>query len=92
MWLSTFSCHLKQVLASLQYHQVLMKMVRFGADQILTGKGGNYIMDEDIDALIARGEERTSKFQAKLQTNAQHNLANFSLIDDDETGRDQESD
>ena len=65
----------------------LMKMVRFGADQILSGKGGSYT-DEDIDALIARGEERTSEFQAKLQTNAQHNLANFSLIADDETGRD----
>ena len=65
----------------------LMKMVRFGADQILSGKGGTYT-DEDIDALIARGEERTSEFQAKLQTDAQHNLANFSLIADDDTGRD----
>lgn len=65
----------------------LMKMVRFGADQILSGKGGTYT-DEDIDALIARGEERTSEFQAKLQTDAKHNLANFRLIADDETGRD----
>ena len=65
----------------------LMKMVRFGADQILSGTEGTYT-DEDIDALIARGEERTSEMQAKLQTNAQHNLANFSLIADDDTGRD----
>lgn len=65
----------------------LMKMVRFGADQILSGKGGTYT-DEDIDALIARGEEKTSEMQAKLETDAQHNLANFSLLADDEHGRD----
>jgi len=63
----------------------LMKMVRFGADQILSGKGGTYT-DEDIDALIARGEERTSEMQAKLETDAQHNLANFSLLADDDGG------
>jgi SWI/SNF-related matrix-associated actin-dependent regulator of chromatin subfamily A member 5 len=65
----------------------LMKMVRFGADQILSGKGGTYT-DEDIDALIARGEERTSAIQAKLKTDAQHNLANFTLLPEDETGID----
>jgi len=65
----------------------LMKMVRFGADQILSGKGGTY-SDEDIDALIAKGEERTEAMQAKLQTDAKHNLANFSLLGDDETGMD----
>ena len=64
-----------------------MKMVRFGADQILSGKGGTYT-DEDIDALIARGEERTSEFEAKLKTDAQHNLANFQLLGEDETGTD----
>lgn len=66
----------------------LMKMVKFGADEILSGKGGRY-SDEDIDALIARGEDKTSEFNAKLQTDAQHNLANFSLLgDDDEAGHD----
>ncbi|CAB9526219.1 remodeling complex ATPase chain [Seminavis robusta] len=65
----------------------LMKMVRFGADQILSGKGGTYT-DEDIDALISRGEERTEAMQAKLQTDAKHNLANFSLIADDDNGTD----
>ena len=65
----------------------LMKMVRFGADQIISGKGGTYT-DEDIDALIAKGEQRTSDIQAKLQTDAQHNLANFTLLAEDETGRD----
>lgn len=65
----------------------LMKMVRFGADQILSGRGGTYT-DEDIDALIAKGELRTSEIQAKLETDAQHNLANFSLMADDDGGRD----
>lgn len=64
----------------------LMKMVRFGADQILNTKGGTYT-DEDIDALIAKGEEKTSNIQAKLQTDVQHNLADFKLLsEDDEKG------
>jgi SWI/SNF-related matrix-associated actin-dependent regulator of chromatin subfamily A member 5 len=61
----------------------LMKMVRFGADQIVSGKGGTYT-DEDIDALIARGEAKTSVIQAQLETNAQHSLANFSLMAEDD--------
>ncbi|GAX28328.1 SWI/SNF-related matrix-associated actin-dependent regulator of chromatin subfamily A member 5 [Fistulifera solaris] len=65
----------------------LMKMVQFGADQILSGTGGQYT-DEDIDALIAKGQERTDAMQAKLQKDAKHNLANFSLLSEDESGRD----
>jgi SWI/SNF-related matrix-associated actin-dependent regulator of chromatin subfamily A member 5 len=65
----------------------LMKMVRFGADQILSGKEGTYT-DEDIDALIARGEEKTKDTQAKLETDAKHSLADFKLLADDDTGRD----
>lgn len=65
----------------------LMKMVKFGADQILSGNGGTYT-DEDIDALIAKGEEMTSKINDKLKTDAQHNLASFSLLAEDDTGKD----
>lgn len=65
----------------------LMRMVRFGADQILSGKGGTYT-DDDIDALIAKGEERTEAINAKFQTDAQHNLANFTLMPEEETGHD----
>ena len=43
----------------------LMKMVRFGADQILNTKGGTYT-DEDLDALIAKGEERIEKLPQKI--------------------------
>jgi SWI/SNF-related matrix-associated actin-dependent regulator of chromatin subfamily A member 5 len=65
----------------------LMKMVRFGADQILSGTGGTYT-DEDIDALIAKGEEKTSAMQANLETDAKHSLADFSLLGEDEGGTD----
>jgi SWI/SNF-related matrix-associated actin-dependent regulator of chromatin subfamily A member 5 len=61
----------------------LMRMVHFGADQIISGKGGT-CTDEDIDALIAKGEEKTAAIQAKLQTDAQHSLANFTLLAEDE--------
>lgn len=64
----------------------LMQMVRFGADEILSSKGGTYT-DQDIDALIAKGEERNAALQEKLKTDAQHNLANFTLsgADDNDT-------
>jgi SWI/SNF-related matrix-associated actin-dependent regulator of chromatin subfamily A member 5 len=65
----------------------LMKMVRFGADQILSGKGGSYT-DEDIDALIAKGEEKTNEIQAMLQTDVKHNLADFKLLADNDGGKD----
>lgn len=60
-----------------------LQMVRFGADQILSGRGGTFT-DEDIDVLIARGEERTAETQANLREDAKHSLANFSLLADDE--------
>ncbi|GMI27813.1 hypothetical protein TeGR_g3429 [Tetraparma gracilis] len=63
----------------------LMKMVSFGADQILNKKGATY-SDEDIDVLLARGEEKTAAQAALLQKDVQHNLANFSLMGDDENG------
>ncbi|KAL3791224.1 hypothetical protein ACHAW5_000494 [Stephanodiscus triporus] len=59
----------------------LMQMVKFGADQIISGNKGTYT-DEDIDVLIAKGEKMTSEMQAKLQQNAQHNLATFTLSGD----------
>jgi hypothetical protein len=49
--------------------------------------GGTYT-DADIDSLIAKGEERTSAMQARLETDAKHSLADFSLLADDEGGTD----
>ncbi|KAL7436596.1 hypothetical protein ACHAXM_005269 [Skeletonema potamos] len=59
----------------------LMQMVKFGADQIISGNKGTY-SDEDIDALIAKGEKKTEDIQAKMKTDAQHNLASFTLTGD----------
>lgn len=56
-------------------------MVKFGADQIISGKKGSYT-DEDIDALIAKGEKKTDEMQANLKKDAQHNLASFTLLGD----------
>ena len=56
----------------------LMRMVKFGADAILSNQGGDYT-DEDIETLLTRGEERTEEIKGKLQTEVQHTLANFSV-------------
>ena len=56
----------------------LMTMVRFGADEIINTKGGT-LSDQDIDALLARGEERTAKDKELITKGMQHTLANFSV-------------
>ena len=57
-------------------------MVRFGADEIFASKS-KQLTDEDIDVLLKRGEERTAEQNKKIETDAQHNLANFSLTTQD---------
>ena len=52
-------------------------MIRFGADAVFNSKGGE-LEEEDIDAIIARGEERTEQDNAKLQDQS-NSLANFTL-------------
>ncbi|KAH7462525.1 hypothetical protein KRP22_004946 [Phytophthora ramorum] len=59
----------------------LMTMVRFGADEIFNARG-SMITDDDIDAILARGEERTEDMKGKIAADMQHNLANFSLSGD----------
>ncbi|KAE8988474.1 SWI/SNF-related matrix-associated actin-dependent regulator of chromatin subfamily A member 5 [Phytophthora fragariae] len=59
----------------------LMTMVRFGADEIFNARG-SMITDDDIDAILARGEERTETMKGKIAADMQHNLANFSLSGD----------
>lgn len=61
----------------------LMAMVRFGADEIFNSKQAT-ISDEDIETLLKRGEERTKEQSSKIQSDVQHNLANFSLTTNDE--------
>lgn len=59
----------------------LMTMVRFGADEIFNARG-SMITDDDIDAILAKGEERTETMKSKIAADMQHNLANFSLAGD----------
>jgi len=60
----------------------LMTMIHFGADEIMSSKSGT-ISDEDIDVLLAKGEQRTQASNALLSTEMQNNLSNFSLAFDD---------
>nr|CCA22100.1 Putative SWI/SNF related putative [Albugo laibachii Nc14] len=57
----------------------LMTMVRFGADEIFNARG-SMITDDDIDAILAKGEERTEAMKSKVAADMQHSLANFSLL------------
>lgn len=56
----------------------IMSMVRFGADEIFSAKGST-ITDDDIDAILAKGEERTEEMKKNIAEDMQHNLKNFSL-------------
>eukprot|EP00727_Mastigamoeba_balamuthi_P011170 m51a1_g6676 putative myb domain-containing protein (1645) ;mRNA; f:210997-220030 len=53
----------------------LLAMVRFGADEIFRSSEGT-IDDADIDAILARGEEKTNALSEKLQVQA-HSLLTF---------------
>jgi len=59
----------------------LQAMVRFGASRIFQSKE-SLISDEDIDALIARGEEKTKEESEKLKQASDNNLLNFSISAD----------
>jgi len=63
----------------------LMAMVRFGADEIFKGKGATW-SDKDIDTILSDGEARTAEQQALIQKDAQHSLADFTLMAEPEGG------
>ena len=56
----------------------MLSMIRFGADAVFHTKGGGEPTDEDIEALLLRGEERTRADESKLKDQA-NSLANFTL-------------
>lgn len=56
----------------------LMTMVTFGADEVFKSRRAT-VTDEEIDAILARGEERTRSEQARIQKDMQHNLSSFTL-------------
>jgi SWI/SNF-related matrix-associated actin-dependent regulator of chromatin subfamily A member 5 len=55
----------------------ILAMVRFGADAVFSSAGMDPT-EEDLDALLARGEEQTRRDTEKLSKQV-NNLANFSL-------------
>lgn len=44
----------------------LLQMVRFGAEMVFSSKDST-ITDEDIDRIIAKGEETTAELDAKMK-------------------------
>lgn len=44
----------------------LLQMVRFGAEMVFSSKDST-ITDEDIDRIIAKGEEATAQLDAKMK-------------------------
>ncbi|KAI9905356.1 hypothetical protein PsorP6_014040 [Peronosclerospora sorghi] len=59
----------------------LMTIVRFGADKIFNARG-SMITDEDIYAILSRGEERPESMKGKIEADMHHSIANFSLWGD----------
>ena len=44
----------------------LLSMVRYGADKIFDGAQGSTITDEDIETIIAKGEDATKQLNQKM--------------------------
>ena len=62
----------------------MLSMIRFGADAVFKAKddGGNGELeytDDDIDALLKRGEARSKADAARFEEDSNNSLANFSL-------------
>merc|ERR1712071_617985 len=63
-------------------NEELQAMVRFGASRIFQSKE-SMITDDDIDAIIARGTEKTEAENDNLKEAANNNLLSFSIAADD---------
>jgi len=57
--------------------------VTFGAEAVFKSKIST-VTDEDIDAILARGEERTAAMSEKIKRDMQHNLMNFTISAEDD--------
>jgi SWI/SNF-related matrix-associated actin-dependent regulator of chromatin subfamily A member 5 len=56
----------------------MLEMIRFGADQVFRATD-SMITDEDIDAILAKGEQRTEEMKQKLQAHDKGDLLDFKL-------------
>jgi len=59
----------------------LLAMIKFGAEEIFRAAGAS-VSDEDIDAILARGEEKAKELDKSMKESCQNNLLNFSLTED----------
>ncbi|CDI77835.1 SWI/SNF-related matrix-associated actin-dependent regulator of chromatin, putative [Eimeria acervulina] len=56
----------------------LLKMVQFGAEHIFKPAQQNELTEEELDAILARGQERTEQMHAMLQQQVRRSLLDFS--------------
>eukprot|EP00923_Selenidium_pygospionis_P045656 GHVN01078873.1.p1 GENE.GHVN01078873.1~~GHVN01078873.1.p1 ORF type:complete len:913 (+),score=165.91 GHVN01078873.1:262-3000(+) len=56
----------------------LMQMIQYGADQIFKAQGQE-VTDEDIDAILQRGQQRTEEFAQKIQSHVKRSILDFSV-------------
>lgn len=56
----------------------MLEMIRFGADQVFRTTDST-ITDEDIDAILAKGEQRTEEMKQKMHAHDKGDLLDFKL-------------
>ncbi|KAI9912264.1 hypothetical protein PsorP6_008845 [Peronosclerospora sorghi] len=56
----------------------ILEMIRFGADQVFRTTDST-ITDEDIDAILAKGEQRTEEMKQKMQVHDKGDMLDFKL-------------
>ena len=57
----------------------LMDALRFGADKVFRAGEDAEVTDEDIDAILDRGKQKTEEMAAKLEDNDKGDLMDFSM-------------
>lgn len=65
-FIQVVSEHFASVLHAAVNKDELLQMVRFGAEMVFSSKDST-ITDEDIDRIIAKGEEATAELDAKMK-------------------------
>jgi SWI/SNF-related matrix-associated actin-dependent regulator of chromatin subfamily A member 5 len=59
----------------------LLGMIKFGAEEIFKSTEAT-ITDEDLDAILTRGEKKAQEIDKQYKESCQNNLLNFSLSED----------
>lgn len=55
----------------------LLGMIQHGAKEVFESKNGSTMLDDDVDAILARGREKTATLNAKFNKLGLDDLANF---------------